>query len=42
MAAMELLDSETCVNFLFTHSHERRDFKFCIGIGNVRFSKLDQ
>lgn len=41
MAAMELLDQETCVTFLFTHSNERKDFKFCIGIGNVRFTRLD-
>lgn len=41
MAAMELLDTETCVTFLFTHSHERKDFKFCIGIGNVRFTRMD-
>lgn len=41
MAAMELLDADTCVTFLFTHSHERKDFKFCVGIGNVRFSRLD-
>ena len=41
MAAMELLDAETCVTFLFTHSHERKDFKFCVGIGNVRFSRVD-
>jgi hypothetical protein len=41
MTAMELVDYETCVSFLFTHSHERKDFKFCIGIGNVRFSRLD-
>ena len=41
MAAMELLDQETCVTFLFTHSHERKDFKFCVGIGNVRFSRAD-
>ena len=40
MAAMELLDTETCVTFLFTHSHERKDFKFCVGIGNVRFTNL--
>jgi len=38
-AAMELLDQETCVTFLFTHSHERNDFKFCVGIGNVRFTR---
>lgn len=42
MAAMELLDPQTCVTFLFTHSHERKDFKFCVGIGNVRFSRVDQ
>ena len=41
MAAMELLDVETCVTFLFTHSHERKDFKFCVGIGNVRFTRND-
>lgn len=41
MAAMELLDVETCVTFLFTHSHERKDFKFCVGIGNVRFTRAD-
>jgi len=39
MAAMELLDVETCVTFLFTHPHERKDFKFCVGIGNVRFTR---
>jgi len=41
MSAMELIDPETCVSFLFTHSHERKDFKFCIGIGNVRFTPMD-
>mmetsp|Transcript_19931 Transcript_19931/g.18930 ORF Transcript_19931/g.18930 Transcript_19931/m.18930 type:complete len:264 (-) Transcript_19931:360-1151(-) len=40
MAAMELLDNDSCVCFLFTHSLHR-DFKFCIGIGNVRFARLD-
>ena len=41
MSAMELLDVETCVTFLFTHATERKDFKFCVGIGNVRFQRLD-
>ena len=40
MSAMELSEAESCVTFLFTHSHSR-DFKFIIGVGNVRFQKLD-
>ena len=40
MSAMELSDKESCVAFLFTHSHAR-DFKFIVGIGNVRFTKID-
>ena len=40
MSAMELSEAESCVTFLFTHSVSR-DFKFIIGVGNVRFSKID-
>lgn len=40
MSAMELLDSDSCVCFLFTHS-VHRDFKFCIGVGNVKFERQD-
>lgn len=40
MSAMELLDNDSCVCFLFTHSLHK-EFKFCIGIGNVRFQRLD-
>jgi hypothetical protein len=40
MSAMELSEADSCVTFLFTHSHSR-DFKFIIGVGNVRFQKLD-
>lgn len=40
MSAMELSEPETCVTFLFTHSVSR-DFKFIIGVGNVRFQKID-
>lgn len=36
MSAMELSEAESCVTFLFSHSHQR-DFKFIIGVGNVRF-----
>ncbi len=41
MAAMELLEMDTCVSFLSTQSIDRRDFKFCIGIGNVKFIRMD-
>lgn len=41
MSAMELSEAESCVSFLFTHSHQR-DFKFIVGVGNVRFSKIDE
>ena len=40
MSAMELSEAESCVTFLFTHSASR-DFKFIIGVGNVRFQKID-
>ena len=40
MSAMEQSGNDSCVTFLFTHSHQR-DFKFIIGVGNVRFQKLD-
>mmetsp|Transcript_1833 Transcript_1833/g.3209 ORF Transcript_1833/g.3209 Transcript_1833/m.3209 type:complete len:370 (-) Transcript_1833:226-1335(-) len=41
MSAMELLSANSCVNFLFTHNHQR-DFKFIIGIGNVAFQKINE
>ena len=40
MSAMELLNNESCVTFFSTMTPERRDFKFTIGIGNVKFSRL--
>lgn len=40
MSAMELSEAESCVTFLFSHSVSR-DFKFIIGVGNVRFTKID-
>jgi len=40
MAAMELLSNDSCVTFFSTMTPERRDFKFTIGIGNVKFSRL--
>jgi hypothetical protein len=36
MAAMELVEDNTCVCFLFTNS-DKRDFKFTIGMANVKF-----
>ena len=36
MSAMEQSAFESAVTFLFTHTVQR-DFKFIIGIGNVRF-----
>ena len=36
MSAMELVDENACVCFLFTNS-VHRDFKFCIGMANVKF-----
>lgn len=39
LSAMELIEQTSCVCFLFTHSLSR-DFKFCIGMANVKFSKI--
>jgi len=36
MSAMELSEPESCVTFLFTHNMSK-DFKFIVGIGNVKF-----
>ena len=41
MAAMEVSQKEKAIVFLFTHTHERRDFKFCIGISEVQFVNLE-
>eukprot|EP00347_Sterkiella_histriomuscorum_P012500 403368343 len=43
MTAMEQLTEESCVAFIFTNSEgDKKDFKFCIGIGNVKFERFDQ
>lgn len=39
LSAMELVDENACVCFLFTNS-AHKDFKFCIGMANVKFQTI--